>query len=356
MESIESVELIGPMELIEEPIQVDSPKSAKDDSSSDDSSLRNEIITLIKDKKKLSDSSIEVYLRNLRKLNSNKTLTDNEFKFLDDAEAIMTKLECFKETTKRNYLISIVSILSLYPNLKSLHDVYHALMMTKKAEINEIQSTGTRSDTQEENWVDWDCVKEHHKLLGEKVDVFYKKKTLPPEDFLILTAYMILSLYVLIPPRRNKDYCVMRVVNTFTPGEIHCPAYNYYDTLKKKFIFNNYKTSKKYGRFDIQVTRALQTVINKYLKHRLYKFPVDDNDNKPFLIKPDGSPLDKSNDITKILNKVFGKAIGSTMLRHIFLTDKYSTVFKTAKIDAEKMGHSETEQKKYIKDKLTVVV
>lgn len=325
-------------------------------SSDDDTSLRQEIIALIKDKKKLSDSSIEVYLRNLRKLNSNKPLTDNQFKFLDNAEEIMTKLDAFKETTKRNYLISIVSILSLYPNLKSMHDIYHALMMTKKAEINEIQSTGTRSDTQEENWVDWNSVKEHHKILSDKVDTFYKKKTIAPEDFLVLTAYMILSLYVLIPPRRNKDYCLMHVVNTFTPGEIHCPAFNYYDVQKKKFIFNNYKTSKKYGRFDIQAPRSLQTVINKYLKHRTYKFPVDDNDNKPFLIKPDGSPLDKSNDITKILNKVFGKAIGSTMLRHIFLTDKYSTVFKTAKIDAEKMGHSETEQKRYIKERLTVSV
>jgi len=72
--------------------------------------------------------------------------------------------------------------------------------------------------------------------------------------------------------------------------------------------------------------------------------------------KPDGKAMDRSNDITKTLNKVFGKAIGSSMLRHIFLTDKYSTIFKTAKIDAEKMGHSTEEQKNYIKEKLTVTV
>ena len=320
--------------------------------------LRNEIITRIKEKKKLSDASIEVYLRNLKKLNDNKPLEDASFKFLENSESIIKKLDSFKETTKRNYLISIVSILSLYQSnekIKALHDTYHALMMTKKAEIQEVQSTGSKSDTQAQNWVDWDSVKEQHKLLGEKVEAFYKKKTIPPEDFLTLTAYMILSLYVLIPPRRNKDFCLMRVVDNFVPDET-TNNFNYYDINKKKFIFNNYKTSKKYGRYDIQIPRPLQLVINKYLKHRAYKFPLDDNHNKPFLIKPDGKALDKSNDITKTLNKVFGKAIGSSMLRHIFLTDKYSTVFKTAKIDAEMMAHSGTEQKKYIKDKLTVSV
>lgn len=334
------------------PIQ-DSPKS--DNSSDGTPSLRQEIITLIKQKKKLSDSSIEVYLRNLKKLNDNKPLDDKTFKFLENSQEVVTKLDAFKETTKRNYLISIVSILSLFPELKALHDTYHALMMTKKAEIQEVQSTGTQSDTQAENWIDWDSVKAQHKLLAERVDTFYKKKTITPEDFVVLTAYMILSLYTLIPPRRNKDYCLMRVVNTFTPDET-TSDFNYYDCCKKKFIFNNYKTAKKYGRFDIAVPRTLQLVINKYLKHRAYKFPVDDNDNKPFLIKPDGKALDKSNDITKVLNKVFGKAIGCSMLRHIFLTDKYSTIFKTAKIDAEKMGHSTEEQKNYIKEKLTVVV
>jgi sugar-specific transcriptional regulator TrmB len=136
------------------------------------------IKTLIKEKKKLSDTSIEVYLRNLKKLNDNKEMSDPTFKFLEDSKSIVSKLESFKETTKRNYLISIVSILSLYPELKALHDTYHALMMTKKAEISEVQSTGTKSDTQEENWVDWDSVKAQHEILADKVNAFYKKKIL----------------------------------------------------------------------------------------------------------------------------------------------------------------------------------
>ena len=324
------------------------------------------IVSQLKEVKKISEISIGVYLRNLKKLNNNNEVADLEFKFLKDTGVIMKKLDSFKATTIRNYLISIVSILSLYKDipdspLKALHDQYHSLMMVKKTEVLETNSTGERSETQENNWINWNDVKDQHKTLGEKVNTFYKKKSgsITPEDFQVLTAYMILSLYTLVSPRRNKDYTLMRVVNTFTPEMAASPDglnFNYLDLTKKKMIFNNYKTSKKYGRFDLAIPRALMIVINKYIKHRAAKFPLDDNDNKPFLIKPDGSALDKSNDITKTLNKVFGKAIGCSMLRHIFLTDKYSTTFKQAKIDAEIMGHSSAEQKNYIKEKLTIEV
>jgi hypothetical protein len=338
------------------------PPSPKSDSSGSepDGTFTQEIIKLLTEKKKLSPVSIQVYLRNLKKLNLNKPL-EKDFKFLEDLSTTEKFLADFKNTTKRNYLISIVSILSVFTDdakLKTLHDSYHDLMMQKKSEIAEVDSAGTRSETQEENWVNWDEVKAEHSKLAERVEEFYKKKagTLTGTEFEVLTAYLILSLYCLIPPRRNKDYCLMRVVTNFTP-ELDT-AFNYYDLTKKKFIFLNYKTSKKYGRFDYTIPRktGLQSVINKYLKHRTVKFPLDDNDNKNFLIKPDGKPLDKSNDITKVLNKVFGKAIGSSMLRHIFLSDKYSAVFKESKLDSLVMAHSETEQKRYIKEKLTVVL
>ena len=334
--------------------------SSEDDTTAE--SFVDEIISKLKEVKKISEVSTTVYLRNHKKLNNNKDVSDNKFEFLRDTEGISKKLVDYKPTTVRNYLISIVSVLSLFVEpdgeglkpIKSLFDHYHTLMMSKKADILEVNSTGERSETQENNWINWEEVKAHHKILGDKVGIFYKKKSIIPEDFITLTAYMILSLYTLIPPRRNKDYCLMRVVNTFTP-ELDT-GFNYLDLTKKKMIFCNYKTSKKYGRYDLVIPRALMLVVNKYIKHRACKFPLDDNDNKPFLIKPDGSALDKSNDITKTLNKVFGKAIGSSMLRHIFLSDKYSATFKSAKIDAEIMAHSSAEQKNYIKEKLTIVV
>jgi hypothetical protein len=44
---------------------------------------------------------------------------------------------------------------------------------------------------------------------------------------------------------------------------------------------------------------------------------------------------------------VFGKNVGSSMLRHIYLSDKYN--IKEMKEDAEKMGHTVEQQRDYMK-------
>lgn len=307
------------------------------------------IIASLKDKKKISDASVVVYLRNLKKLNSDKPF-DN-FDFLKSTDVILEKLAQYKETTKRNYLVSIVSVLSVFPELKELHDSYYTLMMGKKAELEEAD-TGKQSETQSENWLSWEQVNDIYDQLEKKVNTFYKQKNLSDEQYSELLSYALLSLYIHQSPRRNKDYQLMHVVDAFTT-ELD-PKFNYLDLGKKKFIFNQYKTSKKYGRFDLPVKKELLSALKKYLKHRDNKLLLDDRNDKPFLIRHDGKQLDKSNDITKLLNKVFGKKVGSSMLRHIFLTDKYDAIIDEQKKDAGIMAHSESEQKKYVKKPITV--
>ena len=83
----------------------------------------------LKNKKQVSDSTIQAYLRNLKKLNNDEPIKN--LNFLKDTEAVQQRLANYKENTKRNYLISIVSILSMNekPMFKKLHDKYYALMI-----------------------------------------------------------------------------------------------------------------------------------------------------------------------------------------------------------------------------------
>ena len=69
------------------------------------------------------------------------------------------------------------------------------------------------------------------------------------------------------------------------------------------------------------------------------------------LVNNDGSPLPSVNSITRLLNRAFGKNIGSSMLRHIYLTSKYKDVNKEMAKDANAMAHSSAEQKNYILQK-----
>ena len=58
----------------------------------------------------------------------------------------------------------------------------------------------------------------------------------------------------------------------------------------------------------------------------------------------------KSQDITRLLNKIFGKNIGSSMLRNLYLTNKYGDMVEELKKDTTDMGTSvDTALSTYIK-------
>ena len=160
---------------------------------------------------------------------------------------------------------------------------------------------------------------------------------------------MVLALYVHNPPRRNKDYQLMNIVKKYNDKYDNDVNYLSYD--ENKFIFNNYKTSKKYGRQILDINDELKECIDFYLKyHPKVKGKITKTLNTPFLVSHTGNPLVQTNSMTKLLNKVFGKKISSSALRHIFLTDKYKGVVDEMKEDALMMGHSTGQQKDYIKE------
>ena len=123
----------------------------------------------------------------------------------------------------------------------------------------------------------------------------------------------------------------------------------------KQFIFNKFKTSKSAGTQEVVVPDELKRIINIYLKFRadyqevkkLKEFCI------PFLINGKLERLNKINSITRILNKLFApKKVGSSMLRHIFLTEKYGEHLNELDADVVSMGtSSKMAQDVYIKNK-----
>lgn len=307
-----------------------------------------ELSSKLKTEKNLSDSTIKAYIRNLVKLNNDEPF--KSFTFLNDINKTQKQLEEYKENTKRNYLISIVSVLSLFKNVlktRRLHDKYYNLMMSKNEQLKKDVNPQDLTETQEKNWIPWEKILEIHKSLFEKVDEFMNKTNkLSENQYNLLLSFLVLSLYVYIPPRRNKDWMLCDVIKKNTP-ELSKDR-NYLDLTDKTFIFNVYKTSKKYNTQVIKIPDELMYIINHYLQyHPLYtkKLP----NPIPFLVYFNKTALDKVNSITRLLNKVFHKAIGSSMIRHIFLTQKYGDIVDEQKEDAYKMAHSEAQQKDYIK-------
>lgn len=306
-----------------------------------ESKFKSKLRELLKTKN-LSETSIEFYLKNLERLNNNQPLKN--LKFLENIDNIINKLIDKKDTTKRSYLISIVSVLNV--SKKPVLLKKYQEKMYEQHNIVKKNNDGSKTETQKENWISWENVLEKHKTLKSIVDTFIKKKSITEEQYKILLDYLILSLYVCeIPPRRNKDYLEMYIVKN--KSNATDSKKNYYCIDNNEMIFNNYKTSKSETQLIIEVGPCLKSAIFISIKFN----PLKNNNEFPLLVDYEGNHLNKINSITRILNKIFNKKVGSSMLRHIASTHKYGDVIAEMKNDAKLSSHTiETKIDTYIKN------
>ncbi len=294
--------------------------------------MEQEIITKLKEKK-LSDNSIKLYMTILKNLNDKREIRN--FKFLEKPKKILEKIKDYKLTTQRNILIAIVSVLKNLGN--DLYKSYYDLMIEYNKKIEDGNKNNEKTETQKNNWMEFKDVENKFNELKSKL----KGSSNISEDMYnnYLNA-VVLGLYVLTPPRRSKDYTLMKVSKDSKGLD---DKYNWLDLKKKQFIFNNYKTEKTYGQQIVDVPTELFELIKKYLKYK--------KDGEGFLlVKFNGEKLKQDNSITRLLNKIFGKRISSSMLRHIYLTNRFKDVNKEMQDTALKMGHSVFQQKDYIKN------
>lgn len=292
--------------------------------------------------KPIGDNSIKLYIRNLEKLNGNKPL--KSLVFLKNIDGVNKQLEAYKPNTQRSYLISIVSSLATEPKLKKLYDTYFKMMIDLAGEIRSVP-TEEMNEQQKKNWIDWDEVLKVYNDLKAQAEGLPKKiKT--EEQYNTLLHYVVLSLYVLVPPRRNVDYMKMVICKNENTND---ETVNILDLNKKQFIFNIYKTAKNHGKTIIDIPNELMDVIDLYIKH--HKMAKGKKFCIPFLVDYNDKPLTNINSITYIINRIFKKKIGSSMLRHIYLTGKYGDELKERQKDANMMGHTTEMATDYIKTK-----
>lgn len=272
----------------------------------------------------LSEGSLKLYEANLKRLNNNQPIKN--LNFLKDTETIINKIKEKKDTTARSYIIAICSILKNDPKMKKQQEIYYKILV----EYNDkLKNNNTKSDKQQEEWISQDQVKEIYNKLEDEVQPLFKKKNINNDEYNKILSYVVLSLYVLHPPRRNLDYLKMQAIAKYKGTEDK--DYNYFDISRKKMIFNNYKTKGTYQSQEVDVDEKLYLILLMWIK----KFKI-----KSYILqKMDNTELDK-NGITKILYKIFDKKIGSSMMRNIYLTDKYSEQNDEKSKDAKMMGNS----------------
>jgi hypothetical protein len=304
--------------------------------------------------KGLAESSINVYIRQLEKLNNNEPI--KSLSYLANTEKILQKINQYKINTAKLYLSAIVAVLDVATQKRPKHyDVYKERLDELKVEYNS-RDKNVKNAKETDNWVEYDDVKNLLDDLLSNVNKIKNKKTLSIGEYDVLLKAFILSLYVLLPPRRNQDYLKMLIVKSDSNNDKN----NYLVLKQNKFIFNEFKT-KKTGSQEISFddNAEFKYILKIYLKfhpllRQLKSQPFTNNTDIPLLVNYEGKPLTHINSITRILNKIFGKKIGSTMLRKIYISSKFGDnmdKLKEMKDVAEKMGHSSaTQQSVYLKE------
>jgi hypothetical protein len=285
----------------------------------------------------IAKSSAQLYYNNLKNLAGGKL---ESLDFLQDYDAVVLKLKPYMEATKKSILTSIVVALKHFPHEidANVCDQYKTLMMDLASKA----TSNAKSEKQIKNWITYDD-------LMQSVQLYQQKFVQYPHWLQVHFEYVVLSLYTQLPPRRNCDYQFC-VIATEIPEVADCNGKNVYCLTNSTFYFGNYKTARTYNVQVVQISSLLADTLSNYIeKTKSYRVePVSS-----LLINGIGEPLTEKprNAITRVLNKVFWpKKIGCSMIRNIYLTNKYGGMTKSMSNDATAMGTSvDVIQSTYIK-------
>jgi len=257
--------------------------------------------------------------------------------FFADHDRVMKALDGRGLATRKTMLAAIMAIAS--GEKDTIVKIYRDRMLADSEAYKKKEATHKMSDGQKENWVDWDQVLKSYEELGKRVAWVWKAEP-KKEHLIVLQKYVILSCYVLIPPRRSKDY------TEFKWRDYDEKKDNYWDAKKKQLVFNDYKTSGHYGTQTVGAPKSLADILNKWIK-LIKKGQVDG----PYMFFTESGSKLTSAHMAKLLGGIFGKKVGVNILRHSYITCNLGPKLKELEKVAEEMGHSTEEQKLYRKDK-----
>jgi hypothetical protein len=175
--------------------------------------------------------------------------------------------------------------------------------------VNENYKNQKKDEKEKTNWMSINEIKNKYDGLLAQVKSIFKKTMIG--DSSIIIQYLLIALLggvSGVPPRRSLDYADMKIRNYDKAKD------NYYKS--GRLFFNKYKTAKTYGLQTLDVPREIDSIIKKWIKIN----PTD------YLLHSSNNNKLSSPQITRMLNKIFGKNVSTDMLRHIYLSEVYKDV------------------------------
>jgi len=312
-----------------------------------------ELKKLIKDSRpNLKESSIKTYISNLNKLANDVGIKKiNNLIFLQHGSNVMKMIEKKKPNTQKTYLAVIIVVLKAIDAKQNLIDYYTEKMNKLAENYQENMAKQEKSESQKENWMELSDLRKFLDKQGREITRLrlWTKPKLSPKEFDQIQKFVAGSLYLADdanPPLRS-DYADMKLICSNDYGKLSDEEKkdNYIVDVNKSnkfFHLGDYKTSGKYGIKKIKVGKKLNSILNKWFKINETGYLLVNNRKQP--MTPNG--------LTKYINRVFedtGKKIGVSLLRHIYISNKFPAKNDEKQEVADLMGHSVDEQTNYSK-------
>ena len=265
-----------------------------------------------------SANTLKTYNSCIKKVRAvmEQTITDFDFLVLDASKVCMTldKMPGL-DNSKKAYITSIKYFLKDCPEVFTVSDemmkripealvLYDTKFKEYQKKIGEKEKLQVLSESEKEKFLSWSDILALESKFNKTSD-----------DKSHRMDYLIYCLYTMMPPLR-ADFAPMRVMKK-NPTKDDC---NYVVIRKNNpvFVLNEYKTKRTFGKQTIPIPPNLMSVIKSYCE----KFPSD-----YLLTKESNDPMSGENlsqRVIRVFEKLCGKAVGISMLRHSYITDKRS--------------------------------
>ena len=287
-----------------------------------------------KERPNLKPISIKQYEAQLRKIK--KIFNADNYDFLKNPKDVEDKLSDLHYTSVRN-LYNAVIILLMALNSNKKYDKLIKNYSDLRDELNdkyiEEQKSGIISEKQKPNFASMEEIEKMLKQLKSEVNVIKKKSKLNKTDKSTVRAWVLFNMLIRIPTRNdasNMLYISQKDYKKLSDDDKKQHNYLVDERNNLKFIYNQYKTSKKWGELVVPVPVDLKPMIRSYIKIMDYKL----NDNIFPLTRNALSQL-----LVKTSKRILNKNISSTMIRKIYMSDKYSDMKEEMEKDAKILGH-----------------
>lgn len=293
--------------------------------------------------KEIQDVSINIYIRNIKKLFKDLD-REPDLNLFKNHELIIDYIDSLKSiSSKKTMCTSIIVLLKCTPYFpKTKIKVYSTKLTDIAYKQNNIYIKNKKSKKEDNNWITISEIQEKLKNLQTNVENLDKSNLTFRQKFDIYQQFIIARLYTSIPPVRN-DYINTKIFDC-DEKEIKENECNYINLKEEILVLQKYKTAKFYGIKKIKLPKLLVQDLRNFEK---YKSNISET---PFLLvnSTDFMPLSGTN-LTKTLNKIFyPKKVSSTILRKVYLSYKYPITHSMEEMqkDADIMGHDITTARK----------